>query len=81
MSEWFLLRGPRAPHVLTALAAFALLLVGLPARSTRQPSWPYNVLPDVFLGLLAAGVVYFLFLRAAAPERLAQIEAETLGED
>jgi len=73
-------RGELKPvHVLTAVAAFLLLLVALAGTVYPVPSWPYNVLPYVFLGLLAVGLVYFLVLRFLAPERLAQVEAEALG--
>ena len=73
-------RGELKPvHVVTSLIAFALLLVALAGTVYPVPSWPYNILPYIFLGLLAAGVVYFLVLRAVAPQRLAEVEAETLG--
>jgi amino acid transporter len=74
-------RGELKPlHVLTALAAFALLAVVVAGTVYPVPAWPYNVLPYIFLGLLLVGVLYFLALRLLAPERLAEIEAEALGE-
>jgi amino acid transporter len=73
-------RGELKPvHVLTAIAAFALLLVAVAGTVYPVPSWPYNVLPYVFLGLLAVGLAYFLILRLVAPNRLAQVETEALG--
>jgi amino acid transporter len=67
-------------HVLTALSAFALLLVALAGTVYPVPAWPYNILPYIFLGLLLIGVLYFLALRAIAPTRLAQVESEILGK-
>jgi amino acid transporter len=78
---YLLRRGELKPvHALTAVAAFALLLVALAGTVYPVPSWPYNVLPYIFLGLLFVGVLYFLALRVVAPARLAQIEADALGE-
>ena len=56
-----------------------LLVVTLVGTVYPVPAWPYNVLPYVFLALLAIGVAYFLVLRQVAPARLAQIEADLIG--
>lgn len=66
-------------HVVSALVAVVLLAVVIFGTVYPVPSWPYNILPYIFLALVALGVVYFLVLRAVAPQRLAQVEAETLG--
>lgn len=74
-------RGELKPlNVVTSLAALALLLIALAGTVYPVPSWPFNILPYVFLGILAVGVLYFLALRTWAPASLAAIEAEVLGE-
>ena len=74
-------RGELKPlNVVSAVAALALLLVALAGTVYPAPSWPFNILPYVFLGILAVGVLYFLALRRWAPASLAAIEAEVLGE-
>lgn len=74
-------RGELKPlNLLTAIIAFALLAVAVAGTVYPIPSWPYNVLPYIFLGLLLLGVVYFLALRIIAPKRLAAVEAEVLGQ-
>jgi hypothetical protein len=60
-------------------AAIVLLLVTLAGTVYPVPAWPYNILPYVFLALLAIGVGYFLALRRFAPDRLAQIEADLIS--
>ncbi len=66
-------------NVVSSLAALVLLVVALVGTVYPVPSWPYNILPYVFLALLGVGVLYFLALRAVAPAKLAAIEAEVLG--
>lgn len=74
-------RGELKPqHVVAALAALALLALVIVGTVYPVPAWPYNVLPYIFLGLIAVGVVYFLTLRAISPQRLAQVESEFLGQ-
>jgi amino acid transporter len=67
-------------HVVSAVVAVVLLAVVIFGTVYPVPSWPYNVLPYVFLALVGLGVAYFLFLRWRSPEQLAQVEAEVLGE-
>ena len=66
-------------NVVSSLAALALLVVALIGTVYPVPSYPYNILPYVFVALLGVGVAYFLALRALAPAKLAAIEAEVLG--
>ena len=68
-------------HILSTIAAVVLLLVVVVGTVYPVPSWPYNVLPYIFIALLLVGVAYFLALRILAPERLAAVEAEVLGEE
>lgn len=68
-------------HVLSAIAAVALLLLVLFGTIYPVPAWPYNVLPYVFLAFLVIGVGYFLVLRTTAPDKLAAIEADLLGSE
>ena len=73
-------RGELKPlNVVSSLAALALLVVALIGTVYPVPSYPYNILPYVFVALLGVGVAYFLALRALAPAKLAAIEAEVLG--
>lgn len=67
-------------HLLSSLTALALLAVVIFGTIYPVPAWPYNVLPYIFLGLIAAGFAYFLILRAFSPNQLAQIKADILGE-
>lgn len=68
-----------AGHIISTVVALVLLLVALAGTVYPIPGWPYNILPYLFLALLAIGVVYFLGLRVLAPQRLEQIEADLLG--
>ena len=73
-------RGELKPlNVVSSLAALALLVVALIGTVYPVPSYPYNILPYVFVALLGVGVAYFLALRALAPAKLAAIEADVLG--
>ncbi|MFW0788668.1 APC family permease [Gordonia sp. CPCC 205333] len=49
----------------TAFVAVGYVIVG---NIYPSPKWPYNILPFVFLGLLAAGLLWYLFLRLRRPE-------------
>lgn len=74
-------RGELKPlHVVSAVVAVVLLAVVIFGTVYPVPSWPFNVLPYIFLALVALGTGYFLFLRWRSPEQLAQVEAEVLGE-
>lgn len=66
-------------HLISSVIALALLGVVLFGTVYPVPAWPYNILPYVFLALLALGVAYFLLLRLVAPERLVAVEADLLG--
>jgi len=69
-----------AGHVLSTVVALALLLVALAGTVYPVPAWPFNILPYLFLALLAIGVIYFLGLKIFTPHRLEQIEADLLGD-
>lgn len=66
-------------HVVSALVALALLIIVVFGTIYPVPSWPFNVLPYIFLGLVALGAIYFLILRAISPEKLLKVETEFLG--
>jgi amino acid transporter len=66
-------------HIISTIVAFGLLMVALVGTVYPVPAWPYNILPYLFVALLAVGVIYFLILRGVAPQRLAQIEADLLA--
>jgi amino acid transporter len=63
-----------APHVALAAAVAAAGMVYVLYKTVYPaPPYPYNILPYVFLGLLALGLVRYAYLRATDPERARQI--------
>lgn len=66
-------------HIILSVLAVLLLAVVLGGAVYPVPAWPYNVLPYVFLALLAAGTLYFLILRKIAPDRLTAVETDLFG--
>jgi len=68
-------------HVFLAVIAVLLLSVPLIGSVYPVPEWPYTLFPFVFIGLLALGVGYFLYLRKTDPTRLRAIEEGLLGTE
>lgn len=66
----------KAGHVVTAVASVALLIVPVVGVLYPVPAYPQNLLPYVFVGLLALGVAYFLYIQRRAPGVLKQIEQD-----
>jgi amino acid transporter len=66
----------RVRHLLVAIASVLLLLLPLIGSLYPVPPAPFDILPYVFFGLLALGVVYFLALRMLAPQRVAAIDQD-----
>lgn len=67
--------------VVTALALVGLVLIII-NNFFPIPSFPYNILPEVFLVLLAAGLIRYWYLRARKPEVARQIGSiQTFSEE
>jgi len=66
----------KARHVV--ISAVSVVLVGVPFVGVLYPvpDYPLNLLPYLFVGLLALGALYFLYLRRRSPDALARIEQE-----
>jgi len=60
----------RPQHVVLAAAAVLTLLYVVYKNLVPVPASPYNVLPYLYLGMLAVGVVGYLVVRARHPERI-----------
>jgi amino acid transporter len=65
-------------HAAVSAASILLLLIPLVGSVYPVPAWPYSILPYLFLGLLALGIAWFLFLKATSPESLAALEADLI---
>ncbi|MEZ5209586.1 APC family permease [Gordonia sp. (in: high G+C Gram-positive bacteria)] len=63
----------------------ALLALGyvIVSNVVPTPEWPYNILPFVFLGLLALGLAWYTYLRFTRPEvarRIGSIQTLSIEE-
>ena len=63
----------RGIHLAAAGITAAALLYVVYKNVVPAPPWPFNVLPYLYAAILAAGVAWFLALRARHPERAAQV--------
>lgn len=63
-------------HIVASVAAIAFILIPVVGSVYPAPATPYNILPFVFLALLAVGVIWLVFLRARSPELVRQIERD-----
>jgi amino acid transporter len=70
----------RARHVLVSIASVVLIFVAIEGSLYPVPEWPESVIPYAFVGLVIAGVGYFLLLRWRNPARLLAIEADLLAD-
>ena len=67
-------RGERRPVHLAAAGVTAVALLYVVYKNlVPAPPWPFNVLPYLYAAMLAAGIAWFLVLRARHPERAAQV--------
>jgi len=70
-------RGELKPiNILLAVASVLLLTLPLVGVLYPVPEYPLNLLPYLFVALLAAGTLHFLRLRRASPKLLAAIQAD-----
>jgi amino acid transporter len=63
-------------HIVIATILVLLLAIPLVGSVYPVPEGIYRWLPYVFIGLIGLGVLWFLTLKAFAPEKLREIEAE-----
>jgi amino acid transporter len=74
-------RGELTPSaVAIAVAAVVAVLVPIFGSLFPVPPAPYNILPYVFLGLLAVGGGRFAYLAVAKPSVIKEIEADLLAQ-
>jgi amino acid transporter len=69
-----------ASAVVIAVAAAVAVLVPIFGSLFPVPPAPYNILPYVFLGLLAVGGGRFAYLSVAKPTVIKEIEADLLAQ-
>jgi len=66
-------------HVLVGMAGAALMLFVVVGSVYPVPHYPYNILPYLFFGYLAAGAVWFAVLKVKSPQTLASIQHDMEG--
>jgi amino acid transporter len=66
--------------VVMSVLSVAMLAVATVGSVVLSPTTPYNYLPYVFLGLLAIGVLRFLWVRMKQPALVAGIAADLVGD-
>jgi amino acid transporter len=71
----------RLRHLLVSVASVLLIFVAIEGSVYPAPEWPESIIPYLFIGLVMAGVAYFLFLRWRAPQELLAIEADLLAKE
>jgi amino acid transporter len=71
----------RPPHIFFSVITVLLLLVPLVGSLYPAPDYPMNVLPYIFLAVIALGIGYFLHIRRKDPQRLQSVETELLARD
>ncbi|AWT26966.1 Low-affinity putrescine importer PlaP [Corynebacterium provencense] len=75
------IRALRPVHVLVSGAALIALGYVIISNFIPSPAWPYNVLPFVYLAVLAVGLGRYLYLKARRPEVAARIgSTQTLSD-
>jgi amino acid transporter len=71
---------PYGASVVIAILSLAALLFTVKGSIYPVPAPPYNLLPYIFVGLLAIGLARFLYLRTKQPEIVSNIQADLLQE-
>jgi amino acid transporter len=64
----------RGRHVLMGALGSALMLFVMVGSVYPVPEFPFNILPYVFFGYLAAGAIWFAVLKLKSPQILATIQ-------
>ena len=67
---------PTSRAILTGIVATVLLLIPIVGSVYPIPAPPLNLLPYIFLALLAGGWAWFAFLRIKHPAMIARIQAD-----
>jgi len=71
---------PKPAAVVMSVLSVAMLAVATIGSVVLSPTTPYNYLPYVFLGLLAVGVLRFVWVRMKRPALVADIAADLIGD-
>jgi hypothetical protein len=66
-------------HIGLGFAGSALMMFVIVGSVYPAPEYPYNILPYIFFGYLAAGAAWFARLKAKSPETLASIQHDMEG--
>ena len=70
----------RPTTVIMAVLSIAMLVVVAVGSVYPVPAPPSNLLPYIFLGLLAIGLLRFAYLRSKQPDLIPAIQADLVGE-
>ncbi|HEV2037619.1 MAG TPA: hypothetical protein VGQ96_03345, partial [Candidatus Eremiobacteraceae bacterium] len=70
----------RAMAIVMAVLSIAMLAIATIGSVYPVPPAPYNVLPYIFLVLLAIGLGRFLYLRSRRPDIVQSIQADLVRE-
>lgn len=62
--------------IVTGVLGSVAMLGALVGSVYPVPDYPYNILPYIFLGYLAVGLVWFLILKKRSPQIIANIEKD-----
>ena len=62
--------------IVTGVLGSLAMLGALVGSVYPVPDYPYNILPYLFLGYLAVGLVWFLILKKRSPQIIANIEKD-----
>ena len=66
--------------IVVAILSLVALLFTVKGSIYPVPAPPYNLLPYIFVGLLAIGLVRFMYLRKKQPDIVSNIQADLLKE-
>jgi amino acid transporter len=69
----------KARHVIIGLIGSLLMLFVVCGSVYPVPDYPYNILPYLFLGYMAAGAIWFIWLKVRSPHILATIRHDMEG--
>ncbi len=66
-------------HALMGTVGAAVMLFVVVGSVYPIPQYPYNVLPYLFFGYMAAGAVWFAVLKSTSPQILSSIQHDMEG--
>jgi amino acid transporter len=70
----------RATAIIMSVLSISMLAIATIGSVYPVPAPPYNILPYIFLALLATGLGRFLYLRGKDPGMISAIQADLVGE-